>query len=345
MNKLSASVAIAIQAARARRSQRPRRVVAGDEVAVLILPFPQPCSLCPFCHDTTLQHHRLPSVTTTVTRPNYGRVGVQKSHRVTVADCQWEGGPKFSERPPGTQPSTWSRLLSRRLRRCGLSAWWRILAPELPHYPEDDPLLPFWQAGALPQYGVRGLVSETLHDLLVENRRPLAPAHEVGGRDPEDGRESRDLTHGGVGYFPCPHPLDLALRETARAHSGHLGVRVGLLGPRVHDGFEEVPDPPGEVLALRGGGLRPVPGRVLEPRLRWEAHGPGDRQYLLVARVLYAALAEVREVGAGHDAARGLVELLACSGAPVRAAVGIEETLEPLRYVQCGAPGGILRII
>jgi len=44
-----------------------------------------------------------------------------------------------------------------------------------------------------------------------------------------------------------------------------------------------------------------------------------------VARTIYPTLAEVGEVGAGHDAARGLVKLLARPAAPVRAAVGIEE--------------------
>ena len=99
-------------------------------------------------------------------------------------------------------------------------------------------------------------------------------------------------------------------------------------------GVEEVPDPLGEILALLGDNLRPVPGRLLEPQRGREAHGPRYRQHLLVARVLDAALAQVRDVGSSHDAARGLVELLARPGGAVRATVGIEEKLEPLRYVQ-----------
>jgi hypothetical protein len=49
---------------------------------------------------------------------------------------------------------------------------------------------------------------------------------------------------------------------------------------------------------------------------------------------------EVGDVGAGHDPARGLVELLARPPAPVRAAVGIEEELEPLAYVHSASPNG-----
>jgi hypothetical protein len=107
----------------------------------------------------------------------------------------------------------------------------------------------------------------------------------------------------------------------------------------VPHGLEEVPDPPAEVLVLRRGGRDPVSGCFLEPRLRRESHGPGYGQHLLVARVLYAPLAQVGDVGAWHDAARGLVELLARPGGAVRAAVGIEEKLEPLRYVQRVPPG------
>ena len=87
-------------------------------------------------------------------------------------------------------------------------------------------------------------------------------------------------------------------------------------------------------------------GCVLEPECGREAHGPRYGQHLLVARVLYAALPEVGEVGACHDPARGLVELLARPAAPVRAAVGIEEKLESLCYVQRVPPGIVgLRIV
>jgi len=89
----------------------------------------------------------------------------------------------------------------------------------------------------------------------------------------------------------------------------------------MHDGFEEVPDPPGEDLALRRDGQVPV----LEPERGREAHRPRYRQQLLVAGVLYAPLAQVRHVGAGHNPARGLVELLAGPAAPIRAAVFVKE--------------------
>ena len=49
---------------------------------------------------------------------------------------------------------------------------------------------------------------------------------------------------------------------------------------------------------------------------------------------LTAALAEVGDVGAANDAARGLIKLLARPSAPVRTAVGVQQLLEPLRYVQ-----------
>src|SRR5215217_1049579 len=97
--------------------------------------------------------------------------------------------------------------------------------------------------------------------------------------------------------------------------------------------------PRGEVPGLCRGGQRPVPGRLLEPRLRREAHRLSDRPHLLVAGILYAALAQVRDVGAGHHASGGLVELLSRPADPVRAAVSLEEKLEPLRYVQSSTPG------
>src|SRR5215210_5090046 len=56
----SAEMATATQATRAGRSQRPRRVMAGGEVRVLILPFTQLCSLDPSSttplYSTTISH-------------------------------------------------------------------------------------------------------------------------------------------------------------------------------------------------------------------------------------------------------------------------------------------------
>jgi len=100
----------------------------------------------------------------------------------------------------------------------------------------------------------------------------------------------------------------------------------------VHDGGKEAFDPRGEVLAFHA--VHRTAGRVLEPEGGREAHRPRYRQQLLVAGVLYAALPEVGHVGAGHNPARGLVELLARPAAAVRAAVSVEEKLESLGYVQ-----------
>ena len=104
-------------------------------------------------------------------------------------------------------------------------------------------------------------------------------------------QRGRHLAHRRVGYPPGPYPLDLFLRKVARAHASNVCVRVGFASPRVPDGLKEVPDPPGEVLALRRSNRHPVSGRVLEPKCGREAHGPGYRQHLLVAGVLYAPLA------------------------------------------------------
>src|SRR5215212_8020988 len=98
-------------------------------------------------------------------------------------------------------------------------------------------------------------------------------------------------------------------------------------------------NPPCNGPSLRRTDLCPVANTVLEPRLGREAHRLGQRPHLLVAWVLYAALAEVCHVGAAHHAVRGLVELLSRPAAPVRTAVGLKEQLEPLRYVQLISPG------
>jgi hypothetical protein len=101
----------------------------------------------------------------------------------------------------------------------------------------------------------------------------------------------------------------------------------------VPDNVEQVSDTRGEILALPRGDLRSFRWRVFEPERGQEAHGPRDRQHLLVSGVLYAALPKISEVGAGHHAARDLVELLSRPGCAVRV-VGIEEKLETLGYVQ-----------
>ena len=94
-------------------------------------------------------------------------------------------------------------------------SWWRLAClPELPHYPEDDLPLPLWEALRLVGYLARGLVGKALKELRVQGRRLLA-AHEVGGLDPEDSRQSRDLSHRRVGDIPEPYPLDLLLGEVS----------------------------------------------------------------------------------------------------------------------------------
>src|SRR5215207_7273554 len=104
-------------------------------------------------------------------------------------------------------------------------------------------------------------------------------------------------------------------------------------------------NPPCNGPSLRRTDLCPVANTVLEPRLGREAHRLGQRPHLLVAGVLYAALAEVCHVGAGHHAVRGLIELLSRPPLPIRAAVGLKEKFEPLSYVQRVTPSGSLRII
>jgi hypothetical protein len=83
----------------------------------------------------------------------------------------------------------------------------------------------------------------------------------------------------------------------------------------------------------RVSSIASVAWALLEPLLRREAHGLGYGPHLLVARVLYAALAQVGDVGAGYDAARRLVELLARPPATVRAPMGVQQPLELLRDV------------
>ena len=141
----------------------------------------------------------------------------------------------------------------------------------------------------------------------------------------EELREGGDLAHRRVGNRARPDAVHDLFREHARAPAGHLGVRVRFARSRVPDVGEEAFDPPGEVLALRSVALTAVPLCVLEPERGREAHCQGDGQHLFVSGVLYAALPEICDVGAGDDPARRLVESLFHPAAPVRAAVGIEE--------------------
>jgi hypothetical protein len=79
---------------------------------------------------------------------------------------------------------------------------------------------------------------------------------------------------------------------------------------------------------LRRCGPRPVPAHVVEPRLWREAHRLGYRQHLLVARILYPALAEVGDVGTGHDYASGTLELDTTPPAAVVATVPFQKALD-----------------
>ena len=63
-----------------------------------------------------------------------------------------------------------------------LPAWCWL--PKLPHDPEDDPLLPLRQAGALPEYGVRGIVGQGVERLLVEDRGSLPRSTRYEGSTP-----------------------------------------------------------------------------------------------------------------------------------------------------------------
>jgi len=63
-------------------------------------------------------------------------------------------------------------------------------------------------------------------------------------------------------------------------------------------------------------------------------HRPGYSGHLVVAGALNAALTEVGKVGAGHDSARGPLEVGAALSAAVRATVGVQRPLEPPCCVQ-----------
>ena len=147
-----------------------------------------------------------------------------------------------------------------------------------------------------------------------------------------------DPAHGGVGDLPGPDPLHVLCAKVASAHAGHLGVGVGLARLGVLDHLEEVLDSTRDASHLRLWSSPTFANKVLlEPHLWGKAHGLGDSPHLLEAGVLYAALAQVGDVGARHDATRRLVDLLAAPPAAVRAAISLQETLESLRYLRATA--------
>src|SRR5215207_10623824 len=96
---------------------------------------------------------------------------------------------------------------------------------------------------------------------------------------------------------------------------------------------------PGMPLPSSPTGGPPFVAKVLlEPHLWGKAHRLCDSPHLLEARVLHPALAQVCDVGAAYDTARGLLKLRATPPLAVRTAVDLQEMLEPLRYVQFSAP-------
>jgi hypothetical protein len=72
---------------------------------------------------------------------------------------------------------------------------------------------------------------------------------------------------------------------------------------------------------------------LLEPHLRRKAHRLSDRSHLLVAGVLYPALAEVGHIRPTYNTTCGLIDLLAAPLAPVRTTIDFQEGLELLSDV------------
>ena len=104
-----------------------------------------------------------------------------------------------------------------------------VCLPKLPHDTKDYLPLALREAQRLASDIARRLVPEAHEELRVKLGRLLA-VHKVGGLHAEDGRGSSHLPH----------------------------LRVGdRVGPWVGDDVEEVPDPPGEVPALRSRGFDP----------------------------------------------------------------------------------------
>src|SRR5215218_2875025 len=77
----------------------------------------------------------------------------------------------------------------------------------------------------------------------------------------------------------------------------------------------------------------PFAQAILEPHLRRETHSLSDSLHLLVAWVLYPALAQVSDVRARYDTTSCLIDLLAAPPASVRMTVHLQEALELLSDV------------
>src|SRR5215203_2038214 len=91
------------------------------------------------------------------------------------------------------------------------------LAGELPHYPQNDLLLPTLQTSALAQYGASPLICQGLKHLLVEHREGgLTSVQKVGGRHCERCRKRRHLPNGGIGDRPGPDACHVPFRKDAR---------------------------------------------------------------------------------------------------------------------------------
>src|SRR5215211_411857 len=82
---------------------------------------------------------------------------------------------------------------------------------------------------------------------------------------------------------------------------------------------------------------------LFKPELWREAHGLRYRPQLFVAGVLYSSFAQVSNVGAGHNTAGGLVEVLPAPPPAVRPAVAIQEAFELLRDGACHLRSLVLR--
>jgi hypothetical protein len=152
----------------------------------------------------------------------------------------------------------------------------------------------------------------------------LARLQEVGGIDAEGLNEGDHLAHVGVLDRPCPDPLDVVLGEATEAHAGHVGAGVGLARALVLDDLKELVRPTRDVplpfLWVHPDGVTDPTG-LLELRLGREPYGLGYRPHLVETGVLCLPLAHHAHVRAGHDPARGILELPAVPTGSVRRVV------------------------